>query len=72
MNTRVLPADNYIVINKSIITEQDKKILNTLYLPIIGSLPIMLYNTLAYDIDRQMVISNELEHAHLLSNLHIL
>ncbi len=71
MNTRVLPADNYIVINKSIITEQDKKILNTLYLPIIGSLPIMLYNTLAYDIDRQMVISNELEHAHLLSNLHI-
>ena len=41
MNRTLMPADNYIVINKSIITEEDKKILNMLYLPIIGPLPIM-------------------------------
>ena len=31
MNTLLLPADIYIVINKSIITEEDKKIINMLY-----------------------------------------
>ena len=40
MNESLLPADVYVVINKSIITDQDKKILNMLYLPIIGAMPI--------------------------------
>ena len=71
MHVLVLPADIYIVTNKSIITDQDKKILNMLYLPITGSLPIMLYNTLLSDLDTKEVISEELEHAHLLSNLRI-
>ena len=71
MDMALLPADNYIVVNKSIITDYDKKILSMLYLPITGSLPIMLYNTLVNDLDRQEVISDGLEHAHLLSNLHI-
>lgn len=71
MHILVLPADIYIVTNKSIITDQDKKILNMLYLPITGSLPIMLYNTLLSDLDTKEVISEELEHAHLLSNLRI-
>ena len=71
MDTRLLPADSYIVINKSIITEFDKKILNMLYLPQIGPLPIMLYNSLLNDLDKQEIISNETEHAKLLSNLHI-
>ena len=71
MDIRILPADEYRVINKSIITGQDKRILNMLYLPLVGSLPIMLYNTLYEDIERQSVISSNLEHAHLLSNLHI-
>lgn len=71
MEVKLLPADNYIVINKSIITEQDKKILNMLYLPITGALPIMLYNTLTNDLDRKEIKSEELNHAHLLSNLHI-
>ena len=71
MDTRLLPADSYIVINKSIITEFDKKILNMLYLPLIGPLPIMLYNSLLNDLDKQEIISNETEHAKLLSNLHI-
>ena len=71
MGITILPADNYLVINKSIITEQDKKILSMLYLPLTGSLPIMLYNTLVNDLDKQELVSTELEHAHLLSNLKI-
>ena len=71
MNTSLLPADNYIVINKSIITEEDKKILNMLYLAITGPLPIMLYNILLTDLDKSQIISEVENHAHLLSNLHI-
>ena len=71
MSVSLLPADNYLVVNKSIITEQDKKILSMLYLPITGSLPIMLYNTLLNDLDKAEIISDGLEHAHLLSNLRI-
>ena len=71
MSISILPADTYVVANKSIITDQDKKILNMLYLPITGSLPIMLYNTLLNDLDISELISEELTHAHLLSNLHI-
>lgn len=71
MSISILPADTYVVSNKSIITDQDKKILNMLYLPLTGSLPIMLYNTLLNDLDSQELISEELNHAHLLSNLHI-
>ena len=70
MNMKILPADNYKVVNKSIITDNDLKILNMLYLPLIGALPIMLYNTLVNDLNKQDVISGDLEHAHLLSNLH--
>jgi len=67
----ILPADTYQVINKSIITEEDKKILNMLYLPIIGPLPIMLYNLFLVDLDKLQVISLQNNHAHLLSTLRI-
>ena len=70
MDNHILPADTYIVANKSIITEEDKRILNMLYLPIIGTLPVMLYNMLLQDLDK-MTISNELTHAHLLSILKV-
>lgn len=71
MEQRLLPADSYTTINKSIISDIDLKILNMLYLPITGSLAIMLYHTLLNDLNRQEIISDELDHAHLLSNLHI-
>ncbi len=71
MSVSLLPADNYLVVNKSIITDQDKLILSMLYLPITGSLPIMLYNTLVNDLDKEEIISDGLEHAHLLSNLKV-
>ena len=71
MNERILPADIYLVVNKSVITSEDIKIVNMLYLPIIGSLSIMLYNMLVNDLDKLTGESAELEHAHLLSNLRI-
>lgn len=71
MNPSLLPADSYIVINKSIITEEDKKILNKLYLPITGAIPIMLYNILVNDLDKLESISELKNHAKLLSSLHI-
>ena len=71
MDMKVLPADNYLVINKSVITDKDLKILNMLYLPITGALPIMLYNMLLDDLDKQEIISEGLEHNHIFTNLHI-
>ena len=71
MNSSLLPADSYIVINKTIITEEDKKILNTLYLPITGPLAIMLYMILLDDLDKFQLISESSNHAKLLSKLHI-
>ena len=71
MNTLLLPADSYIVINKSIITEEDKRIINMLYLPIIGPLAVTLYNILVNDLDRQQIVSGVKTHDILLSNLHI-
>ena len=63
----VLPADSYIVVNKSIITEQDKKILVDLYQPIIGNKAVSLYLTLLNDLEKNSVITEEFTHHHLLS-----
>ena len=63
----VLPADSYIVVNKSIITEQDKKILVDLYQPIIGNKAVSFYLTLLNDLDKNSVITEEFTHHHLLS-----
>lgn len=65
------PADTYTVINKSIITNEDRTILTMLYQPIIGPLPIMLYLSLWSDLDKTEIISTEYNHHHLLSNMQI-
>lgn len=67
----ILPADTYIVINKSIINNEDRKILNMLYQPIIGPLPIMLYFSLWSDLDKLELISEEYTHHHLVTNMHL-
>lgn len=71
MDVRVLPADIYTVINKSIITEYDIKIVSMLYLPLIGANAVMLYNMFLNEIDKNNDISIELEHAKIFSSLHI-
>ena len=42
----VLPADTYIVVNKTILNDQDRKLLSMLYQPIIGSVATNLYFSL--------------------------
>ena len=71
MNETLLPADSYIVINKSIISDSDKQVLNMLYLPIIGPLPLTLYNILLNDLDKLQLISEVSNHAKILSSMHI-
>ena len=71
MDIALFPADNYLIINKSIITDYDKQVLNMLYLPIIGPKALSLYNILLNDLNKLEIISNNFNHNHLLSNLHI-
>ncbi len=65
----LLPADTYTVVNKSVITEFDRKNLVTLYEPIIGSLAISLYLTLLRDLDKLEIMSISYTHHHLMSIL---
>ncbi len=68
--TLILPADYYAVVNKTIITEEDKKNINVLYQPIIGPLAVMLYHILCNDLDKTLSVSEPLCHHHLITNLH--
>lgn len=63
----LLPADSYVVINKSIITEIDKKILIDLYQPIIGHNAISFYYTLLNDLEKNSITEETYNHHHLLS-----
>lgn len=65
----LLPADIYTVVNKTILTDNDKVNLINLYEPIIGPLPISLYLTLCSDLDRTQTISIEYNHHHLMTFL---
>lgn len=67
----ISPADTYIVVNKSIITAEDRLILTMLYQPIIGPLAIMLYFTFWSDLDKSKLISTEYTHHHLVTNMQI-
>lgn len=46
MVNALLPLDNFVVINKGVLTEQDRYTLVSLYQPIVGSISIGLYLTL--------------------------
>ena len=65
----VLPADIYTVINRTILTEVDKKILINLYEPIIGSTAVSLYLTLWSDLDKREIMSKDYNHHHLMTLL---
>jgi replication initiation and membrane attachment protein len=62
------PADIYQVIDKSLLSEQDKLVLNMLYMPIIGNIAVMLYLKLQSEANTSYV-SNELTHHHLMTNM---
>ena len=67
----LLPADMYIVYNKTILREEDRKIITTLYQPIIGYSAVSLYFTLIDDLDKRKIISNDLTHYHLMATMQL-
>ena len=71
MNGKLLPADTYIVVNKTIIKEEDKKEITMLYQPIIGHTAVSLYLTLLDDLKKSEIMSDELTHHHLESTMQL-
>lgn len=65
----LLPADRYIVINKTILTDADRKYLISFYEPIIGHLAISLYLILINDLEESKGVSRDFTHHHLMSLL---
>ena len=65
----LLPADTYKVINNTILTEFDKKVIIDLYQPIIGPLSVSLYLTLISDLNKEESISETYSHHHLMISL---
>lgn len=65
----ILPADSYLVVNKNFLNENDRKLLTTLYQPIIGTVAICLYFTLWSDLNKTNIISNEFTHHHLMNSM---
>lgn len=67
----LMPADTYVVVNKTILHNEDRKIITSLYLPIIGTDAVMLYFTLWSDLDNSEIISRECSHQKLVFSLRI-
>lgn len=66
MKEDISQADIYTVINQTVLTEVDRKVLISLYEPIIGSTALSLYFTLWQDLDKSEIISRDLNHKHLM------
>ena len=67
----ILPADTFVVVNRTILNEYDRKIISMLYQPIIGSIATSLYYTLWADLDKTELLSAEYTHHHLMTSLRI-
>ncbi len=67
----ILPADTFVVVNRTILNEYDRKIISMLYQPIIGSMATSLYYTLWADLDKTELLSMEYTHHHLMTSLRI-
>ena len=65
----LLPADKYIVVNKTILMDKERKNVISLYEPIIGYTAVSLYLTLWRDLDRLELVSMDYTHHHLMSLL---
>ncbi len=67
MSLTILPADSYVVINKTVLREEDRKIVTMLYQPIIGYSAVSLYFTLIDDLDKRELMSEDFTHHHLMN-----
>ena len=54
----VLPADTFIVVNKTALSDKDRNILILLYQPIVGGQAISLYYTLWSYLDKSELLSS--------------
>jgi len=70
-NYTILPADTYTVINRTILSDNDFKLITMLYQPIIGYTAVSLYSTLKDDLDKLEVMSDDLTHHHLMSTMQL-
>lgn len=66
MSIVVMPSDSFTVINKTILYDNDRRILTMLYQPIIGSMAISLYFTLWSYLDKLEIISSDYSYRHLM------
>lgn len=69
LKEKVLPADTFVVINKSILNDQDRRILTMLYQPIIGSSAIGLFFSLWSYLDKLEIMSLEYTHHNLMTSM---
>ena len=67
----VLPADTFIVVNKTTLSDNDRNLLILLYQPIVGSTAISLYYTLWSYLDKSELLSNEWTHHHIFRDMMI-
>lgn len=67
----ILPADTFVVVNRTILNENDRKIISILYQPIIGSIATSLYYTLWADLDKTELLSSDYTHHHLMTSLRV-
>ena len=71
MKYSLMPADTYIVINRTILNDHDRKLLVMLYQPIVGSLAINLYFTLWSYLDKTEIMSSSWNHHHITNSMGI-
>lgn len=70
-NLTILPADTYTVVNKTVLSDNDVKLISRLYQPIIGYTAVSLYLTLLDDLDKSALMSEELTHYHLMATMQL-
>ena len=70
MDGKLLPADTYIVVSKTITSDEDRKRITLLYQPIIGHTAVSLYLTLLDDLSKS-IMSEEFTHHHLVSTMQL-
>lgn len=68
---KVLPADTFVAINRTILNDQDRKLLVMLYQPVIGYRAISLYFTLWNYFDRKDFLSCECTHHQLMTSMQL-
>ena len=68
-NKSILPADIYTVVNRTILSDFERKTIISLYEPIIGSEAVSLYFTFWEDLEKSKLIGTSFNHHHLMTSL---